>query len=120
MLGVWWKRANREGAIAGIVLGFVSGSAYLWYVATGGAPWIGIDRLRFGIIGMPVSLVAMVVVSLLTPAPDAETLKMIDEVRVPDRRHHPRPDPLIVWPAIVGGGRFSRPSFFCGHAKSTP
>jgi cation/acetate symporter len=83
VLGVWWKRANREGAIAGMVCGFVAGSAYLWYVEHGGAPWIGIDHLRFGIIGMPVSLIAMVAVSLLTPAPDSETQRMVDEVRVP-------------------------------------
>ena len=83
VLGVWWKRANREGAIAGIICGFVSGSAYLWYVRSGGAPWFGIDHLRFGMIGMPVSLVAMVAVSLMTPAPDEETQRMIDEVRVP-------------------------------------
>jgi cation/acetate symporter len=83
VLGVWWKRANRPGAIAGMVCGFVAGSAYLWYVEHGGAPWIGIDHLRFGMIGMPVSLVAMVVVSLLTEAPDAETQRMVDEVRIP-------------------------------------
>ncbi len=83
VLGVWWKRANRPGAIAGMVFGFVAGSAYLWYVEHGGAPWIGIDHLRFGMIGMPVSLVAMVVVSLLTEAPDAETQRMVDEVRIP-------------------------------------
>ena len=59
------------------------GSAYLWYVRSGGTPWFGIDHLRFGMIGMPVSLVAMVVVSLLTPEPDEETQRMIDEVRVP-------------------------------------
>ena len=29
-------------------------------------PWLGIDHLRFGIIGASVSLVAMVVVSLMT------------------------------------------------------
>jgi cation/acetate symporter len=46
-------------------------------------PWIGIDHLRFGIIGMPVSLVLMVVVSLMTPEPDAETQAMVDEIRVP-------------------------------------
>jgi cation/acetate symporter len=32
---------------------------------------------------MPISLVAMVVVSLMTPAPDAETQAMVDEVRLP-------------------------------------
>lgn len=83
VLGVWWKRANTQGAIAGMVGGFVAGSAYLYYVYTGGTPWLGIDHLRFGMIGMPVSLVAMVVVSLMTPAPDAETQKMVDEVRLP-------------------------------------
>jgi cation/acetate symporter len=63
--------------------GFVSGTAYLYYVYTGGTPWLEIDHLRFGIIGMPVSLVAMVVVSLMTPAPDEETQAMVDETRVP-------------------------------------
>ncbi len=83
VLGVWWKRANKAGAIAGMFFGFVSGSAYLYYLRNGGAPWIGIDHLRFAIIGMPVSLVSMVVVSLLTPAPDAETQAMVDETRDP-------------------------------------
>ena len=83
VLGVWWKRANTQGAIAGMICGFVAGSAYLYYVYTGGTPWMGIDHLRFGMIGMPVSLIAMVVVSLMTPAPDAETQAMVDEVRIP-------------------------------------
>ena len=83
VLGVWWKRANTQGAIAGMVCGFVAGSAYLYYVYTGGTPWMGIDHLRFGMIGMPVSLIAMVVVTLMTPAPDAETQAMVDEVRIP-------------------------------------
>ena len=83
VLGVWWKRANTQGAIAGMIAGFVAGSAYLYYVYNGGTPWIGIDHLRFAIIGMPVSLIAMVVVSLMTPEPDAETQRMIDEMRIP-------------------------------------
>ena len=83
VLGIWWKRANREGAIAGMVLGFAAGTAYLYYVYTGGTPWLGIDHLRFGIIGMPVSLVAMVAVTLMTPEPDEETQAMVDEVRIP-------------------------------------
>src|SRR3546814_20887776 len=60
------------GAIAGMVFGFGAGTAYLTYVYTGGTPWLAIDHLRFGMIGMPVSLVALVVVSLLTPAPRPE------------------------------------------------
>ena len=84
VLGIWWKRANKEGAIAGMVCGFVAGTAYLVYIRfLGGDPWIGIDHLRFGIIGMPVSLIAMVVVTLMTPEPDAETQAMVDEMRIP-------------------------------------
>ena len=86
VLGIWWKRANRPGALAGMLCGFVAGSAYLYYVAPaflGNDPWLDIDHLRFGIIGMPVSLVAMIVVSLMTAEPDAETQAMVDEIRVP-------------------------------------
>ncbi len=83
VLGIWWKRANTQGALAGMIVGFVCGSAYLYYVYNGGTPWLGIDHLRFGIIGMPASLIAMVVVTLMTPAPDEETQRMVDEVRVP-------------------------------------
>lgn len=84
VLGIWWKRANRQGAIAGMIGGFVSGSAYLYYVHfAGGEPWMGIDHLRFGIIGMPVSLICMIVVSLMTEEPDEETQAMVDAVRTP-------------------------------------
>ena len=84
VLGVWWKRANRQGAIAGMLAGLIAGTLYLYMVRWGGMePWIGIDHLRFGIIGMPVSLIAMVVVSLMTAAPDKETQAMVDETRIP-------------------------------------
>ena len=84
VLGVWWKRANRQGAIAGMLSGLIAGTLYLYMVRWGGMePWIGIDHLRFGIIGMPVSLIAMVVVSLMTAAPDNETQAMVDETRIP-------------------------------------
>ena len=84
VLGVWWKRANRAGAIAGMVGGFGAGTWYLYMVQFAGmTPWMGIDGLRFGMIGMPVSLILMVVVSLMTEEPDAETQKMVDEIRIP-------------------------------------
>ncbi len=86
VLGVWWKRATRQGAIAGMIAGLASGTAYLIYVYPkfmGNPAWLGIDHLRFGIIGASVCLVVMVVVSLMTPEPDSATQKMVDEVRVP-------------------------------------
>jgi len=89
ILGVWWKRATRQGAIAGMIAGLGSGTAYLIYVYPkfmGNPAWLGIDHLRFGIIGASVCLIVMVVVSLMTPEPDKATQKMIDEVRVPSGR----------------------------------
>jgi len=84
VLGVWWKRANRQGAIAGMVGGFSAGAWYLYMVQFGGmTPWLGLDGLRFGMIGMPVSLILMIVVSLMTEEPDEETQKMVDAIRIP-------------------------------------
>ena len=86
VLGVWWKRANKEGAIAGMVLGLVSGFAYLVWVRSGGSGFLGITQLTFGIFGSTVSLVAMVVVSLITAEPNAAMQRMVDESRVPAGR----------------------------------
>ena len=92
VLGVWWKRATRAGAIAGIVTGILSGLFYLLWVYPkfsvpifGGVnePFLGIDHLRFGLIGAPICLVVMVVVSLMTKEPDAATQKMVDDTRIP-------------------------------------
>ena len=84
VLGVWWKRANRAGAVAGMIGGFAAGAWYLYMVQFAGmTPWLGLDGLRFGMIGMPVSLVLMVVVSLMTEEPDEETQRMVDAIRVP-------------------------------------
>jgi len=89
VLGVWWKRANRAGAIAGMLGGLGVGWWYLlavrnpeaWYGLA--QPWIGLDHLRFGVVGVTASLIFMVVVTLLTAAPDEETQRMVDEVRIP-------------------------------------
>lgn len=89
VLGVWWKRANRQGALAGMVAGLGVGWWYLlavrnpdaWYGLS--QPWVGLDDLRFGIVGAAASAIAMVVVTLLTPAPDEATQRMVDDVRIP-------------------------------------
>jgi len=64
--------------------GFGAGACDLYMVQFGGmTPWLGLDGLRFGMIGMPVSLALMVIVSLMTEEPDEETQKMVDAIRVP-------------------------------------
>jgi cation/acetate symporter len=76
-----------------MIAGFGIGSWYLYMVhdwdGVAGtayplmAPWIGLDHLRFGIVGMVASLVAMVVVTLATREPDAEMQAMVEETRDP-------------------------------------
>jgi cation/acetate symporter len=83
VLGVWWKRANGPGAVAGMLLGLASGTAYLIWVRNGGSGFWGITQLTFGIVGALVSLVSMVAVSLATDEPDAKTQAMVDELRIP-------------------------------------
>ncbi len=84
VLGIWWKRANREGAVAGMILGFAAGTYYLVHIRwLGGAEILDLNHLRFGIVGMTVSLVAMVVVTLMTKEPDQETQDMVDNMRIP-------------------------------------
>jgi cation/acetate symporter len=84
VLGVWWKRANKQGAIAGIAAGFISGSFYLYYLkGLDGTPILSLDDLRFGIVGMVVCAITMIAVSLATPEPDQEIQDMIDEIRYP-------------------------------------
>jgi cation/acetate symporter len=69
-----------------MALGLGSAIWYLIWVRTGGSGFLGITQLTFGIFGAAVSLVSMVVVSLMTQAPDKATQKMVDEVRVPSGR----------------------------------
>ena len=83
VLGVWWKRANRAGALAGIAAGFISGSFYLYHLRTGGDPILHLDHLRFGIVGMVVCFVVMVVVSLMTSPPPQDIQDMVDDIRYP-------------------------------------
>ena len=59
VLGVWWKRANAPGAVAGMLLGLISGTAYLVWVRSGGSGFLGITQLTFGIVGAAVSLVSI-------------------------------------------------------------
>ncbi len=87
VLGIFWKRANRHGAIAGMLAGMGLTLFYLLGVKFFGmAKWFGISDISAGIFGIPAGFLAIVVVSLLTPAPDAATQAMVEHVRYPESR----------------------------------
>lgn len=88
VLGVFWKRANQHGAIAGMLTGFLVCVVYMLQSnpTLGGSvanQWFHIAAVSAGVFGVPAGFLALFIVSLLTPAPDERTLKLVDQLRGP-------------------------------------
>ncbi|CDG81167.1 sodium:solute symporter family protein [Janthinobacterium agaricidamnosum] len=89
VLGVFWKRANHYGAIAGMLSGFAVCLYYMLHTSTmlGGSEagqWWHIAPISAGIFGVPAGLLAMALVSWLTPPPGRRTLGLVDHIRAPE------------------------------------
>jgi cation/acetate symporter len=88
VLGVFWKRANKAGAIAGMVTGFAVCVYYMLHAAPslGGsaeAQWWHIAPVSAGVFGVPAGLATMIVVSLLTAPPNPRCAAFVDYIREP-------------------------------------
>jgi cation/acetate symporter len=96
VFGIFWRRANRAGAVVGMLTG---AGVCLWYMvqhmagprawlglgeAVAGGRWFGIDPVAAGVFGVPAGCLALVLVSLITPRPEAAELAMVDALRRPD------------------------------------
>ncbi|MCR5595830.1 MAG: sodium/proline symporter [Lachnospiraceae bacterium] len=75
ILAIFWKRTNRQGAIAGMIAG--GASVFIWHylIKPIGGVWGIYELLPAFIVG----LVVCVVVSKLTPAPEQEILDEFDK-----------------------------------------
>ena len=93
VLGVFWKRANAAGAVAGMVAGL---SVTLYYMVRNEAwmrdifhvvvpvdLWLGIQPISAGVFGVAASFVVTVVVSLLTPRRSAASEAFLERIRTP-------------------------------------
>jgi cation/acetate symporter len=88
VLGVFDKRTNREGAIAGMITGLVITTFYIFSVKFGGMqPWFGISAEGFGTVGMILNFIVTLVVSRFTPPPPPEVQALIENLRTPE--HEP-------------------------------
>ncbi len=100
VLGIFWRRASRSGAVAGMLAGLaVCG----WYMATNlpllrtvlsvtrplaECQWFGIDAIAAGVFGVPIGVAVMVLVSLVTTGPNEEQCLLINRLRYPVRSEH--------------------------------
>ncbi len=90
VLGIFWRRANKWGAVAGMTAGL---GVTLYYIARThpffggnmGDAWLDIHPISSGVFGVPVGFVVITIVSLLTPPPSAEVQALVDYVRLPDQ-----------------------------------
>jgi cation/acetate symporter len=92
VLGVWWSRCNKQGAVWGMISGF--GVTLFYLVMTRyfpetfegifGVPlWFGISNISAGIFGIPVGFLVGWLVSRMTPAPSAEMQAFVQALRIP-------------------------------------
>lgn len=92
-LGIFWKRMNREGAIASMLSGLVPTFAYIWHFKLGAgkaataSDWLfGVSPEGIGFVFMFVALAVGVVVSLVTKAPPQDIQDLVEDIRVPGTR----------------------------------
>jgi len=96
VLGIFYKRMNKEGAIAGMIVGI---SLMLFYmlkfkfgIFDGGKEaveglkahwWFGISPEGFGSIAMLVNFAVALIVNRLTPEPPQEVQAIVEDIRIP-------------------------------------
>ncbi|MDB9822043.1 cation acetate symporter [Flavobacteriaceae bacterium] len=91
VLGIFYKRMNKEGAISGMIVGI---SLMLFYMAKfklgwlGNIPpssqwWFGISPEGFGTVAMIVNFIVSLLVSQFTAPPPLEVQEMVENIRIP-------------------------------------
>jgi cation/acetate symporter len=80
VLSIWWKRLNAWGAAAGMIAGAVTAAFGIVLGETGA--W-ALPGALAGAVGLPAGVVAAMATSLATPAPRADILERVHEMRVP-------------------------------------
>jgi len=81
---------NKEGAIAGMIVGILFTAAYIWYfkpqLGGPGTPegyWFGIKPEGIGVLGMLFNLVVSLVVSRMTSEPPQDIQELVEDIRIP-------------------------------------
>lgn len=96
VLGIFDKRMNKEGAIAGMIIGLSLMVFYMlkfkFGIFDGGKEavaglksswWFGISPEGFGSIAMFVNFIFSVIISRMTPAPPSDVQDIVENIRIP-------------------------------------
>jgi cation/acetate symporter len=87
LMGIFWKKLSREGAIAGMACGIGFTLGYIIYFQfLGGKPddyLLGISPAGIGTIGMLVNFTVAFVVNLFSPPPPQHVQDMVESIRIP-------------------------------------
>ena len=90
LLGIFSKRLNKEGAIAGMLVGLVFTSSYIIYfkfmapeLNTPDNWFLSISPEGIGFVGMILNVVVALIVSSLTAPPPKEVGEMVERIRRP-------------------------------------
>ena len=90
VLGIFYEKMNKEGAISGMLIGILSMLFYMtkfkfgWF--GGGGPddwWFGVSPEGFGTIAMVINLVVSITVSNFTPPPPKKIVQLVENIRLP-------------------------------------
>ena len=92
VLGIFWRRATRSGALVGMLVGLAVAIYYIFRVEFDTIPWLGISGLRMepwfqvqstsaGVFGVAAGFLCIILVSLFTKAPSQETEAFLDRIR---------------------------------------
>ncbi len=96
MMGIFSKRVNSKGAVAGMLVGVISTAVYIflylgWFFIPGTASipntpdqwWMGISPQAFGAVGASLNFAVAYAVSMATEAPPQEIQDLVESVRTP-------------------------------------
>jgi cation/acetate symporter len=83
VMGIFWKRANKQGAIAGMVVGFLTALILIIIGRNWGIYPLGVREVGSGVFGVPIGFIVIWAVSLMYPPPNRETQDLVESVRYP-------------------------------------
>ena len=89
-LGIFYKRLNKEGAIAGMLCGLITTSSYISYfkfispsLNSSDFWFLGISPEGFGFLGMIINFIVALSVSSFYSRPPEDVYQLVDEIRKP-------------------------------------